>query len=378
VVPVVPKLSRRYRLASVQKHRTRWRVKWRDETGRALYDSYPTKLAAEQAARMIEARTVLDGRPPVVTSPDALTLASWWSRWEPGRPWRTSTRATHAVHWRKWIKPVFGRVPIENITSADVARFHRRLEAVGLAPATVAAVHRTLSMCLQGALQDELLARNPARHARLRRTPQAPPVALDVTTTTAMLDAIAETAPGLALYARLIAATGLRRGEAAGLTWDRLDLDAGVLTVDRQLDWTAPEQPAWGPTKTSGTRRVLLTASIVEALMAHRKAQPVAMLDGTGLVFTRPSGAQWPRETLTGAWRRAATKLDAAGTPLPAGARGWHTLRHTVASRLLEAGVPVAEAAAMLGHSPEMLLATYAHVTDRAAADARLREALSP
>jgi integrase len=52
-------------------------------------------------------------------------------------------------------------------------------------------------------------------------------------------------------------------------------------------------------------------------------------------------------------------------------------LRHTTASRLLEAGVPPAEAAQLLGHTPETLLATYTHVVDRAAADARIRAALT-
>jgi site-specific recombinase XerD len=52
-------------------------------------------------------------------------------------------------------------------------------------------------------------------------------------------------------------------------------------------------------------------------------------------------------------------------------------LRHSNASQLLEAGIPPAEVAAQLGHSVETLLATYTHVADRAAADARLRAALS-
>jgi integrase len=235
-------------MASVQHHKSRWRVKWHVD-GRALYESFATKAEAESFARKVEARTVLDGAPPVTVDADTLTLARWWARWEPGRPWRASSRTTHETHWRRYIEPVFGRVPLESITTADVNRFHRRLEARGLAPGTVGAIHRTLSMALQGAVEDGLLARNPARYARLRRVPKHPPVALDAPTTEAMLDAITTTAPGLAMYARLVAATGLRRAEAAGLTWDRVDLDAGVLTVNRQLDYTAQTMPAWAPTK---------------------------------------------------------------------------------------------------------------------------------
>jgi integrase len=363
-------------VASIQKHRNRWRVKWHDENGRALYESFATKAEAITQARRIEARTVLDGAPPVAVDPDALTLEHWWARWEPGRQWADSTRMTHTGHWRRYIKPVFGRVPLVAITTADIRRWHRKLEQKGLRPRTIAAVHRTFSMILGGAVEDELIRRNPATAAKLRTTRPDRPVALDAATVTAFIAAVDETSPKLATFARTVAATGLRRSEAAGLTWDRVDLDGGVLTIDRQLDYLGPV-PKLTPTKTRTSRRVLLTPGIVAMLREHRVTQPVAVLDGSGFVFARPDGRPWPRETLRNAWQRAATKLAKDGTPLPAEARGWHTLRHTVASRLLEAGVPPAEAAELLGHSADMLLGTYTHVTDRAAADDRLRAALT-
>jgi integrase len=351
-------------------------VKWRDEHGRQLVESFATKAEAEKAARLIEARTLVDARPPVTVDENALTLSRWWDRWEPGRPWRTSSRSTHAWHWKHYIRPVFGRMPLDAITSADVERFHRKLESRGLAPATISAIHRTLSMCLQGAVRDQLLARNPARDVRVRRPPVAAPVALDAETLERLYAALAATTADLVTFARVLAATGLRRSEAAGLTWDRVDLDAGELIVDRQLDAYRAGKAAWSPTKTGQTRRVVLTDGIVALLRAHRAEQSVVALKDA-LVFTTTQARPWPRTTLQDGWIRAARKLAEDGTPLPEGARGWHTLRHTCASRLLEAGVPPAEAAEMLGHSPEMLLATYSHVVDRSAADARLRAALS-
>jgi integrase len=362
-------------MASVQRHKNRWRVKWHVD-GRALYESFATKKEAEHAARKIEGRTLLDGKAPDAIDPNTMTLARWWDRWEPGRPWRPGTRQSQGIHWRKYIKPVFGNVALDHITTADVRRFHRVLESRGLAPTTISGIHRTLSMVLTGAVEDGLIARNPASAARLRRPAKHPPVALDSETVARLLDAIDETSPDLAMYARLVAATGLRRAEAAGLTWDRVDLDAGMLTVDRQLDYYSPTTTAWSPTKTANARHVVLTDTTVAQLRAHRAAQPVTQITGDGLVFAQSDGSPWPRTALVHAWRRAAAALEDAGTPLPEGARGWHVLRHSLASRLVERGVPVAEAAEMLGHSPEMLMRTYAHVTDRSAADARLRAAL--
>ena len=362
-------------MASVQQHRNRWRVKWHDETGRALYESFPTKKEADDAARRIEARALLDGKPPVTYDDTALTLAKWWERWEPGQDWKPLTRTSHASHWRRYIKPVFGPMPLEQITSADIRRWHAKLRERELAPRTIGVIHNTLSAVLQGAVADGLIVRNAARDARLKKRPAVPPVALDPETLRNMLDAIAVVNPDADVFARVIAATGLRRAEAAGLTWDRVDLDAGMLTVDRQLDMDSPvSRPKWTTTKTGKTRVVPLASSTVDLLRSHRAAQSVVSL--SGLVFMTPEGTAWGRSGLRLTWIRAAAMLAKQGTPLPEGARGWHTLRHTVASRLLEAGVPPAEAAQALGHTPSQLLTVYAHVVDHSAADARLRAAL--
>jgi integrase len=363
-------------MASVHQHRNRWRVKWRDQDGRQLTESYATKAEADAAARKVEALTLIDGAPPTVVDEDTMTVARWWARWEPGRPWSASSRATHGFHWRKWIAPVFGKMPLDAVRTVDIERWHRRLEARGLAPRTVAGVHRTFAMALAAAVKDGLIPRNPAVGVRLLQPAKTPPVALDAATVTALLGAVDQTTPGLGAFARVIAATGLRRAEAAGLTWDRVDLDAAEVTVDRQMDYSAPRLPAWSPTKTRHGRRVLLASGTVGLLRAHRAAQAVVAIKDA-LVFTRADGTPWSATALERAWHRAAELLDEQGTPLPAGARGWHTLRHTVASRLLEAGVPPAEAAQMLGHSPAQLLTIYAHVVDRSAADARLRAALT-
>jgi hypothetical protein len=54
-------------VASVQQHRNRWRVKWRDEHGRVLYESFPTEKQALAAKKRVEAQTVLDD---MVSGPD--------------------------------------------------------------------------------------------------------------------------------------------------------------------------------------------------------------------------------------------------------------------------------------------------------------------
>jgi integrase len=111
---------------------------------------------------------------------------------------------------------------------------------------------------------------------------------------------------------------------------------------------------------------------MVDELRSLRRSSVVAI---NGVVFTNPDGSPISDRQLGLAWRRARAWLAERGVKLPERG-GWHVLRHTAAARLLTAGVPVKEAAEALGHTPAMLLTTYAHVLDRSAADDRIRAAL--
>lgn len=359
-------------MASVRQHGNRWQVRWRDEHGRQVVESFEREQDAQAAARKVEARTVLDGRPPVeaVADPNALTVAKWWARWEPSRKWKPTTRAGQQSNYRCYIGPVFAKVPLTAITAADIDRFHRALERKGLAPTTIAGVHATFQQLLAGAERDGLIDRNPTRFARLPRSPKAPRVALTDDQAKELRDSFATTTPRLVGLFDVCLHAGLRRGEAAGLTWDRVDLDGKLLTVDRQLD---PDQrtsdpPVWTTTKTATTRVVPITDSLAATLREHRQMYGI----GVGhLVFTTANGTPWARATLGERWRAAAK-----GLALPAAARGYHVLRHTCGSRLLDAGIPPASGAAMLGHTVETFLSIYSHEIDVDAGRAAIRAAL--
>lgn len=366
-------------MASIQRHRSAWRCKWYDETGQQRYKSFPTRPEAEAFKDRVEATVVLKGSAPAVLD-GAVTLAQWWDRWEPAQDWRTSSRNSAGTHWRRWIKPTFGSMPVAAISTIDVRHWHRVLEEKGLSPAYRNQINTTLVAVLKGAVVDEVITRNPASSLRtMSRQPREESVALDPSTTAAVLAAIEATTPALTPLAECITVTGLRRAEAVGLTWDRVDLDAKTILIDRQLDFhsSTPKHPTWGPVKNSRrvpSRTVILTDTAAAQLRAHRRHQEVPSIHG--LVFTQPDGGAWRSWQLSAAWQKAVTHLKTNGLVLPAGARGWHVLRHGVASRLAAAGVPDAEAAAMMGQSVAEFHRTYVHVVDRDAAHDRLRSAL--
>jgi integrase len=153
----------------------------------------------------------------------------------------------------------------------------------------------------------------------------------------------------------LAAGVGLRRGEALGLSVDRVDFLRRQLTVDRQLLKVAGSADAFGPPKTRASLRTVPVPDIVlEDLSRHLatyRAEPDSLL------FVNARGRPWSYSRFAEVWRAAA---DRAG--LPEGTR-FHDLRHHTASLLIAAGCSVKVVQRQLGHaSATETLDTYGHL----------------
>jgi integrase len=168
----------------------------------------------------------------------------------------------------------------------------------------------------------------------------------------------------------LTAATGVRRGEACGLAWPDLDLEAAVMQVGServQVGWEVVEDD---PKSEAGNRAIPLDRETVAALRAHRKRQMADRLAwgeawvDSDLVFTREDGAPLHPDYVTDTFERLAF---AAGLP----PIGFHGLRHGHASYALAAKVDVKIVQERLGHSTSKLTRdTYTTVLDEVARSA--------
>jgi integrase len=154
----------------------------------------------------------------------------------------------------------------------------------------------------------------------------------------------------------LIAMTGMRGSEAAGLTVDRVNFLHKTITIDRQLARDIHGPDLFGPVKTPSSNRVIPMADdLAVILLEHIESRPPGP---DGLLFRGRQG-----NPFTSTRRSEAFRAAAAGLGLPEAARGWHALRHTFGSQLLASGVDVVTVSGWLGHNgPAETLATYAHV----------------
>ena len=153
---------------------------------------------------------------------------------------------------------------------------------------------------------------------------------------------------------QLMAVSGLRRGEAAGLRWCDIDFAGTTLTVSRQLQETSRGLVLL-PKSIAGNRVLALDPWTLQVLAAHRgRRQLPAGCDG--YVFASPGGRPYPPGYLT---RRFAMLVRRAGLP----PIRLHDLRHGAATLALAGGADLKAIQAMLGHASIILTAdTYTSV----------------
>ncbi|MEV6259279.1 tyrosine-type recombinase/integrase [Streptomyces sp. NPDC051784] len=319
-------------------------------------------------------------------------LTHWLARIAPERL-KPATLNSYEGLTRLYIRPALGKKRLNRLSPADVRRFltdfkgsclcclrradHERPEgkrgccAVGKcckrlpSARTVQYVHAVLRSALQQAMREELIARNVARIVETPTVTRQEVRPLDGAEVRVLL----KTARTHRLYALwlLLVSTGLRRGEALGLTWSDVDLQNRQLRVRRNVQRIRRELLFGTPKTARSIRTVSLPQQLVRALADHREQQErERMVAGKkwqpapgqpdGLIFTTQTGRVIDPRSLN----RMLTILcrDANVRRVRV-----HDLRHTCASLLLSRGVDARTIMETLGHSTiTMTLDTYAHV----------------
>lgn len=324
--------------------------------------------------------------------PQRLTLAQYVEQWLPvlRTQVRPSTAYSYERNLRLHVLPALGARPLQALRPADLTALyaqllaegrldHKRQPVGGLSHRSVAYVHTIVGKALDGAVRGELLQTNPARRAEVPR-PQATAERHQQLRTWSRVELarFLEAGRNHRHYPAwlLLATTGVRRGEALGLSWAALDLEAGRMQVRRTLVDMAGDEPVWSDPKTArGRRQVALDPATVAALRALRVEQAQErLLVGAGyvehdLVFCRPAGRPYHPERFSRSFMERVRQL---GLP----ALSVHGMRHTWATLALQAGVHPKVVQERLGHSTiSITLDTYSHVLPSMETDAAERVA---
>lgn len=352
---------------------------------------FPTRRAAQAALTKV----LRDLDTGAHVDPSRLTLAHYIDQqWLPNARMRLRPSTLHSYqrNLRLHVLPTLGQTPLQRLTGSQLTALYAHLLDDGLADRskvrdgntglsvrTVRYIHTIIGSILKSAVKARLLNHNPADQAEPPRLSAAADGTRAARTWTGQqlgdfLDAT-RCSREHALW-HLLATTGLRRGEALGLAWANVDLDAARITIVRTLidiHDTDDDRPVWSDPKTaSGRRSVALDPGTVNILRAHKavRAQDRLVIGTTGhadvddLVFARADGRPYHPERLSRAFK---AQVRAAGLP----DIRLHDLRHTWATLALQAGIPAKIVQDRLGHSTVAItLNIYSHVTPQLQSDA--------
>jgi len=261
-----------------------------------------------------------------------------------------------------------GRTPLDRIRPTTVERFIAELRGKGLSESTVRQVYTVARAVGDAAVRDRLLGVNPFGQVKRPRVTKREASHLSAQEVRQLVDA-AEGSRYADLFV-VLAWSGLRRGEALALRWADVDYGQQTARVRGTLARQDGALVVSEPKTASSRRTVPLSPDVAEAFRrvesrtSEERARAGSKWHETGFVFVTELGEPCdPRNAL----RALTVAAERAGLP----GVGLHTLRHSAASLMLSAGVPLTVVSKMLGHSGIAITAdVYGHVAPEVALDA--------
>jgi integrase len=331
------------------------------------HSGFRTKRDAERALSEIVA-SVHAG---AYVEPTKQTLSDFTREWLAAiKPTiRPSTHYSYSRNLQLHVLPQLGSVQLRRVDAGMLNGLYASLLADGrkdyagggLSPRSVRYIHTIVHRALKDAVRWGRLARNPAEAAD---PPKAAGRPESITWTADQLRGFLEATRGSRYSAAylLLATTGLRRGEALGLRWSDLDLDAGRASI-RQTVIVIRHTVMIGTPKTAKGRRIVtLDKGTVTALREHRGRQAAErLLMGAGwtdndLVFCHPDGTVLHPERFSRGFLETVARIGLPRIRL-------HDLRHGWATLALQAGIHPKVVQERLGHANiAITLDTYSHV----------------
>ena len=246
-------------------------------TGKQIQKSVTGKTQREVAQKLREVTGEIDQG--IYIEPCKMNLGEWLDIWSEEylcdvKPY---TVASYQGLIRNHIKPALGGLPLEEIPPHIIQKFYNSLtketkDKKPLCAKTVKNVHGVLHRALQQAVQNGYIRSNPTDACKLPRIVKKEFYPLDKTQMKQFLDAIRGHRYELLYTVTLF--TGMREGEAIGLTWDCVDFEHGKLTVNKQLQREKKKGAKYVfSTVKNGKTRVIVPAPWVMQLLKKQKAQ---------------------------------------------------------------------------------------------------------
>lgn len=369
-------------------------------TGKQIRKTYTGKTQTEVRKKMQAAAVAVQNGD--FFDPAKITLGEWFDLWfkDYCGDKKYLTVKQYKSMTETHIRPALGAVKLCRLTMPQIQSFYNELQRTGrtvkdkdpetgklvtrqepLSAKTVKNIHGIMTKALSTAVDVGYIKHNPAERVTLPRVEKKNMHPL----TDAQVKAFMAACAGheYERVYKLILFSGLREGEALGLTWDCVDFKAGTLRITKQLQ-KRPERDGgytFAALKNDKERIITVSPFVMQVLKEQQTAQLEQRLAAgelwqgwqdleerkTGLVFTRASGRHLDCTMLYKAYKKLAEQIGAPESRV-------HDLRHTFAVLSLQNGDPIKTVQDNLGHATAAFtLDVYGHVSEKMKEDSAAR-----
>jgi integrase len=297
--------------------------------------------------------------------PSDMIVDSWYEYWIDikKKTVRYNTVRNYKERYTKNIKPVIGCMLLKDVKPIHCQKIFNIMADEGYSSSTMYQTRIALYNLLEYAKESDVILNNPCKKSV--RSDIGKPTKKKEALTRDIQRIFLESAEGQSYedQFRFVLQTGLRTGELVGLKWEDVDFCNRKLKIQRSMEYrhSTGEWRVGPPKSKSGYRTITLTHEAV-AILKHQKEKnkniKVIPLEWKDFIFLCKNGTPIKNSTYDTALFKICDKAMIPKFSM-------HVLRHTFATRCIEAGMKPKTLQTVMGHSSiNITMNLYVHTTD--------------
>ena len=297
--------------------------------------------------------------------PEEMTVKAWFDYWisMKKRTVRPNTVRNYTERYEHNIDPVIGKLLLSEVRPIQCQAIMNKMADKGYRTSTIYQARITLYNMLDYAYQNDVIMKNPC-NGMVKSDIGKPSQKKEALTLERQKKFVKGIEGNTYEYQyKFLLQTGLRTGELVGLKWSDIDFDSRTVSINRSMEYrhSTGEWRIGEPKSKSGYRTIPLTDEAIEILKKQKQKNSnfkIIPLEWREFVFLCKKGTPVKNSTYDTMLFKLCEKI---GIPK----FSMHVLRHTFATRCIEAGMKPKTLQTILGHANiGITMNLYVHTTE--------------